>query len=845
MKVITTMKTKASSVVTLSLVASLVATAPSVLAQLSPETKFPLPEKLPAGTTVKIDGSKSMEAVNKGLEDGFKKKFADTSLTTSYSDSKQGIEAVKKGKIDLAPVGRLLTSEEKAKGLGVKSLGYEKIAIVVGENSPFANGNITLKQFAKIYRGEIQDWSKVGDPKDTNKISGPIKVIDSPDGSDTRQAFARYSVFKNGVKTGSNVVKLTEEGSEAIASKLGTDGISYVPVSQLKTMKGVKALSLHKTQPDDPKYPFSQPMAYVYNKDKISEGAKALLGFTDSPEGKEALVASGLMTSAAVAAASASAATSASPSAINGTTSGANTVSPEATVDATTGNSGAATSGKDGGGLPWWLLLFPLAGLAAWALLGRKREVETVTPAAPLQLKDSVNTGSSVVGETTTRKDIGEVNVNLPDSSAGVVKNTNGDWLKGAGLAGGAALASGAAMASGLGKDSDKSGSLSGDVTSELPQIDTSRSIDSFKDEVSDIIPDVNISNPVTGIGKTTGDVSKGVGLAGGAALVGGAAVAGGFLGKKDSPEDQDHNEKDFPFGIENPLPGVKDRAADLLQDSKDIGGAAWAGGAAVVGGAAAGAGSLFGLNNDSGQLEELSLENPEFASEISALNPNKINISSDLPSGDLELLSGDLNSEDLSQFSLDMPTGDLGISASDPFDDSILSGGLDDFNPLDILGDFKDKAVDTMKGGGAAVVGGIAAAGGIAAGAGQAAKSFVGGEQPTPSGDMEGQITLVSPNPAQAYVHWDVPVKLKRQLRQQGGKKLAVRMYDVTSLDINQPLPIHFQEFECDELAWDLHLPVPKADRQYLVEIGYVTETNQWMILARSTPVWIRSSAG
>jgi ABC-type phosphate transport system substrate-binding protein len=843
MKVITTMKTKASSVVTLSLVAGLVATAPSVLAQSSPETKFPLPEKLPAGTTVKIDGSKSMEAVNKGLETSFKKRFTDASLSTSYSNSKQGIEAVKEGKIDLAPVGRLLTSEEKGQNLGVKSLGYEKIAIIVGENSPFANGNITLKQFAKIYRGEIQDWSKVGDPKDPNKISGPIKVIDSPDSSDTRQAFARYPVFKGGVTTGSNVDKLTEEGSDAIAAKLGTDGISYVPVSQLKTMKGVKALSLHKTQPDDPKYPFSQPMAYVYNKEKIGEGAKALLGFADTTEGKEALVASGLMTGAAVAtAATTGDATSASPSAsaINGTTDGTNTASP-ATGDATTASGTAAgdSSGDQAGGFPWWWLLLPLLGLGAWALFGRKRERETVvTPAAPLQLKDSVNTGV-----TTTRRE--ESNVILPDSSAGVVKN-NGDWLKGAGLAGGAAVVGGT-IASGLGKDkdSDKSGSLSGDITSELPRIETGGSIGGFKASIPDIdLPDVNVSKPVADIGNATGDVIKGIGLAGGAAIAGGAAMASGFFDKKDSPEEIDNNDRDFPFGIENPLPGIQDKAADLLQDSKDAGGAAWAGGAAAVGGAAAATGSLFGSNNDSGQLEELSLENPEFASEISALNPNRNNFSTDLPSGDLELLSGDL-SGDLSQFNLDMPTGDLGISASDPFDDSILSGGLDDFNPLEALGDLKDKAVDTMKGGGAAVVGGIAAAGGMAVGAGQAAKSFVAGDQPIPSGDMEGQITLVSPNPAQAYVHWDVPVKLKRQLRQQGGKKLAVRMYDVTSLDINQPLPIHYQEFECDELAWDLHLPVPKADRQYLVEIGYVTDTNQWMLLARSTPVWIRSSVG
>ncbi len=830
MKVITTMKTKASSVVTLSLVAGLLATAPAVLAQpSSPETKFPLPEKLPAGTTVKIDGSKSVEAINRGLEESFKKKFTDASLTSNYSSSKEGIEAVKAGTVDLAPIGRLLTKEEQAKGLGVKSLGYEKIAIIVGENSPFANGNITLKQFAKIYRGEIQDWSKVGDGQEASKISGPIKVIDSPDTSDTRQAFARYPVFKNGVRTGSNAVKLTEEGSEAIASKLGTDGISYVPVSQLKTMKGVKALSLHKTQPDDPKYPFSQPMAYVYNKDKIGEGAKALLGFTDTTEGKEALVASGLMTGAAIAPApvTGDTATSASPSAsaITGTTDGTNTASP-VTGDATTSGTATGETGDKAGGFPWWWLLLPLLGLGAWALFGRKRERETVTPAAPLQLKDSINTsGTGVVGTTTTRRE--ESNVTLPDSSAGVVKN-NGDWLKG-----GAAVAGGAAVV-GLGKDSDKSGSLSGDITSELPQIDTGGSIGGFKANIPDIdLPDVNVGNPVAGIGNATGDVIKGIGVAGGAAIAGGAAAASGLFGKKDSPEDIDDNERDFPFGIENPLPGIKDKATDLLQDGKNAGGAAWSGGAAAVGGAAAGTASLFGSNNDSGQLEELSLENPEFASEISALNPNKNNISADLPSGDLELLSGDL-----SQFNLDMPTGDLGISASDPFDDSILSGGLDDFNPLEAFGDLKDKAVDTMKGG-------IAAAGGMAVGAGQAAKSFVTGDQPTPSGDMEGQITLVSPNPAQAYVHWDVPVKLKRQLRQQGGKKLAVRMYDVTSLDINQPLPIHYQEFECDELAWDLHLPVPKADRQYLVEIGYVTDTNQWMLLARSTPVWIRSSAG
>jgi hypothetical protein len=197
-------------------------------------------------------------------------------------------------------------------------------------------------------------------------------------------------------------------------------------------------------------------------------------------------------------------------------------------------------------------------------------------------------------------------------------------------------------------------------------------------------------------------------------------------------------------------------------------------------------------------------------------------------------------------------------LPTPDPFDDSMLSepmalpnipeepersGG---FNPFDAIGELKDKAVDAVQGGGAAVIGGAAAAAGVVAGGAAAAKSVVTGtDQPEASGllQQEGQITLVSPNPAQAYVHWDVPVKLKRQLRQQGGRKLAVRMYDVTDTDITTHLPSNFQEFECDELAWDLHLPVPRADRKYLVEIGYVSEENTWLMLARSTPVMIRSN--
>ena len=85
--------------------------------------------------------------------------------------------------------------------------------------------------------------------------------------------------------------------------------------------------------------------------------------------------------------------------------------------------------------------------------------------------------------------------------------------------------------------------------------------------------------------------------------------------------------------------------------------------------------------------------------------------------------------------------------------------------------------------------------------------------------------------------------VRLKRQLREQGGKKLVVRLYDVTNADVNIELPTIFQEFECSDSAWDLELPISQSEHRYLTEIGYVTEDERWLMLARSAPLWIRSN--
>ena len=266
----------------------------------------------------------------------------------------------------------------------------------------------------------------------------------------------------------------------------------------------------------------------------------------------------------------------------------------------------------------------------------------------------------------------------------------------------------------------------------------------------------------------------------------------------------------DHPFG------DLTGKAGDFFTGGGAAAGAA--GAAAIAGGAA-----LFGGDKKPpiSEIEERS--NPEM----------------DTFDRDLEAISLDGLDEDPFAGLSDL----LGEETGDIADD------LPKSDPSDFLSSLKDKASDLLQEGKG--LGGAAFAGGAAAtvGAGQAVQSFfTGKEAPTDfggdiSGNLysEGQITLVSPSPTQAYAHWEIPVRIKRQLREQGGQKLVVRLYDVTNVDSNIELPTTFQELECSDSAWDLEIPISQSEHRYLAEIGYVTGDGRWLMLARSAPLWIR----
>ena len=335
-------------------------TARPVWAQSSSGASFAIPKELPPGKSLQIDGSTSMINVNEALKKNFEAQYPGTDIKLSYQGIEPALQALQERKIDLAAIGRPLTEEEKAAGLVAVPVTRNKIAIIVGKDNPF-NKSITAQQFAKIYRGEISDWSEIGGEP------GKIRVIDRPDNSEIRQAFPTYSMFQgNGLTISPNNQKIAEDSTEAVIENLGKDGISYAISNQVVNNPNVRMVLMHDLLPDSPRYPFSQPLFYIYNKSNISPAVIAFLGNARSPQNQQLID----QAKVSVAIASVNISRTATPPGGSST--------PAAQPDATTG---AVANDDSKSGIPswlWWLLL-PILGALLWWFL-KDRGGEDATP---------------------------------------------------------------------------------------------------------------------------------------------------------------------------------------------------------------------------------------------------------------------------------------------------------------------------------------------------------------------------------------------------------------------------------------------------------------------------------
>lgn len=131
--------------------------------------------------TISLNGSTSMEKVANALKEGFMTANPGVTVQVEFTGSGTGIQAVADGTTDIGNSSRALKDEELANGLVENVVAIDGIGVIV--NNGITVSDITAEELAKIYTGEIKDWSELGGEKQ------PIVVVGRESGSGTRSAF--------------------------------------------------------------------------------------------------------------------------------------------------------------------------------------------------------------------------------------------------------------------------------------------------------------------------------------------------------------------------------------------------------------------------------------------------------------------------------------------------------------------------------------------------------------------------------------------------------------------------------------------------------------------------------
>ena len=240
----------------------------------------------PLSGAVALNGSTSMEKVVGALGEQFMSDNSGVSVTYDATGSGAGIEAASNGSADIGLSSRGLKDEEKSSGLVGTTVALDGIAVIVNP----ANGveDLTVEQIAKIFTGEITDWSELGGD------AGTISCIGREAGSGTRDGFESITKTKDACKMDQ---ELTSTGAVIEAVAGNPNAIGYASLSALKdTVKAVTVGGVECTEDTvlDGSYAIQRPFVFV-TKDGValSAQAQAFFDFATSSAANDLIRAAG------------------------------------------------------------------------------------------------------------------------------------------------------------------------------------------------------------------------------------------------------------------------------------------------------------------------------------------------------------------------------------------------------------------------------------------------------------------------------------------------------------------------------------------------------------------------
>ena len=226
---------------------------------------------------VSTDGSTSMESVIGILGESFMQLHPDVSFTYNPTGSGSGITAVQEGRCDIGLSSRALKDEETASGLKGETVALDGIAMIVNNENPIAD--LSLDQIAKIYTGEITNWSEVGGN------DAEIVLIGREAGSGTRDGFESITGTEDACQYRQ---ELTSTGDVITTVSQNPAAIGYASLSSVSdkvkaiTVEGVEAT---EDTVRDGSYKIQRPFVLVTKDgEALSTQAQAFYDYAMSPE---------------------------------------------------------------------------------------------------------------------------------------------------------------------------------------------------------------------------------------------------------------------------------------------------------------------------------------------------------------------------------------------------------------------------------------------------------------------------------------------------------------------------------------------------------------------------------
>ena len=130
---------------------------------------------------ISLAGSTSMEKLCEALSESFMEKYPNISVTVEYTGSGAGLESLAAGSVDIGNASRHLKEEETSAGAVENVVAIDGIAVITDKDNEVTD--VSAEDLAKIYKGEITNWSELGGQDEA------IVVIGREAGSGTRDAF--------------------------------------------------------------------------------------------------------------------------------------------------------------------------------------------------------------------------------------------------------------------------------------------------------------------------------------------------------------------------------------------------------------------------------------------------------------------------------------------------------------------------------------------------------------------------------------------------------------------------------------------------------------------------------